>query len=627
MDTIPKSCSITDQRGWRELVFPFLKWWPHVTKRTLKDDLLAGLTGSIVALPQGVAFATIAGMPPEYGLYTGMIPAIIAALFGSSWLLVSGPTTAASVVLFSALSIHATPGTPEYVQLALTLTMMVGILQLVMGIARFGALVNFISPSVVIGFTAGAAILIAASQLKHLLGLSLPRTHYFYETVYAVGTHAGETNFYALGVGTITIFSGLLIRYFRPKFPFMIASMLIGSLTALLFDRALGAEVTRIATVGALPSTLPPLSAPHFTLEHFQMLAPAALATTLFALTEAVSIARSLADRTDQNLDSNQEFIGQGMSNIIGSFFSGYIATGSFNRSGLNYQAGAKTPMAAVFAGGLLIALVILVAPLAAYLPNAAMAGILLLVAWHLIDRHHIKKTFNTSFTESAIMLVTFVGTLVLTLEFAILLGIMLSLVIYLNRTSHPHIVTRVPDFRLPGRPFVTDPALPECPQLKIIRIDGSLYFGAVHHVREELQRLQLNNPGQKHLLIVCRGMNFIDMAGAEFLVHLANERVKDDGRLYLLGIKEGICSYFKLVNYFLDIGTDHIFESKEEAIAYIYERLDRNICEQCPTRIFYECGPPPVNSTSNRPGTPSPKKNPVKGNFLDRISLLGLPS
>jgi len=577
------------------MALPFLKWWPHVTRKTLKDDLLAGLTGAIVALPQGVAFATIAGMPPEYGLYTGMIPAIIAALFGSSWLLVSGPTTAASVVLFSSLSMHATPGSPEYVQLALTLTMMVGMIQLVMGIARFGALVNFISHSVVIGFTTGAALLIATSQLKHLFGLLLPRTHHFHETIHALAIRTGEINPYAVVVGCTTILSGILCKRFCPRFPFMIASMLIGSFFALVLQGVFGAETTQIATVGALPSHLPPLSAPHFTLENFRTLAPAALAMTLFALTEAVSIARSLADRTDQNLDSNQEFIGQGLSNIVGSFFSGYVATGSFNRSGLNYQAGAKTPMAAIFAGGLLIVIVILVAPLAAYLPNAAMSGILLLVAWGLLDLQHIKKTFKTSFTETVIVTVTFVGTLVLSLEFAILLGIMLSLVIYLNRTSHPHIVTRVPDAHLPGRPFVTDSALPECPQLKIIRIDGSLYFGAVNHVREELQRIQQAHPEQKHLLIVARGMNFIDMAGAEFLVHLANERYKDDGRLYLLGVKEGICSYFKLVDYFLDIGTDNIFETKEEAIAYIYERLDRNICDHCTARIFLECGPPPT--------------------------------
>jgi SulP family sulfate permease len=592
MDNVPKSCRISERKDWRSYAFPFLKWWPHVTRSTLRDDLLAGITGSVVALPQGVAFATIAGMPPEYGLYTGMIPAIIAALFGSSWLLVSGPTTAASVVLFSSLSLHAIPGSPEYVQLALTLTMMVGMVQLVMGIARFGALVNFISHSVVVGFTAGAALLIAASQLKHFLGLSLPRTNNFFETLHSVVAHAGASNAYTIAVGAITLISGLLIKRYAPRFPFMIASMLIGSLAAYFLNGVFGGEATQIATVGALPSTLPPLSAPHFTLRTFKILAPVALATTLFALTEAVSIARSLADRTGQSLDANQEFFGQGLSNIVGSFFSGYVATGSFNRSGLNYQAGAKTPLAAIFAGGLLIVLVIFVAPLAAYLPNAAMAAILFLVAGSLFDPHHIKKIYATSRSEAIIMTVTFIGTLTLALEFAILLGIMLSLVLYLNRTSHPHIMTRVPDPRYPGRPFVTDPALPECPQLKIVRIDGSLYFGAVNHVREEIQRFQLLYPEQKHLLIVARGMNFIDMAGAELLVHLARERTKNGGQLYLLGIKEGICSYFRLVNYFLDIGTDNIFESKEEAIASIYERLDRTRCDRCTTRIFSECGP-----------------------------------
>lgn len=327
MATVPTGCSIPKKRGRRNAFFPFLTWWTQVNQQTLKADLLAGLTGAIVALPQGVAFATIAGMPPEYGLYTGMVPAVIAALFGSSRLLVSGPTTAASVVLYSALSAHALPGTPEYVQLALTLTMMVGMIQLVMGLARFGALVNFISPSVVVGFTAGAALLIATSQLKHLLGIAIPRTHHFHETIQALLINISDLNPSTCAVGGVTIAAGLLCRRLCPTFPFMIASILIGSFFAMSLRWVLGAENVRIATVGALPATLPPLSCPHFTLEIFQMLAPVALATTLFALTEAVSIARSLADRTGQDLDGNQEFIGQGLSNIVGSFFSGYVAT------------------------------------------------------------------------------------------------------------------------------------------------------------------------------------------------------------------------------------------------------------------------------------------------------------
>jgi SulP family sulfate permease len=227
-------CGLPEKHGWRNVIFPFLKWWPQVNRQTLKADLLAGLTGAVVALPQGVAFATIAGMPPEYGLYTGMIPAVIAALFGSSWLLVSGPTTAASVVLYSALSAHAAPGTPEYVQLALTLTMMVGMVQLIMGLARFGALVNFISHSVVVGFTAGAALLIATSQLKHLLGLVLPRTQHFHESIHVLLVNITDLNPATCAVGGVTILAGLLCRRFCPRFPFMISSMLIGSFFALV---------------------------------------------------------------------------------------------------------------------------------------------------------------------------------------------------------------------------------------------------------------------------------------------------------------------------------------------------------------------------------------------------------
>lgn len=544
----------------------------------------------MVALPQGVAFATIAGMPPEYGLYTGMIPAIIAALFGSSWLLVSGPTTAAAIVLFSSLSLHAPPGSIQYVQLALTLTLMVGLIQFSMGLVRFGSLVNFISHSVVVGFTAGAAILIITSQIKHFLGLVYPSAPHFQYALQNIVIHIKEFNPFTTGVGVITIISGILVKRYRPSLPYMIVSMLVGCLAAFLVTAIFGSETTRIATVGALPATLPPLSLPQMTLENIKLLTPTALAMALFALTESISIARSLADKTDQNLDGNQEFIGQGLSNIVGSFFSSYVATGSFNRSGLNYQSGAKTPLAAVFAGIFLILAVLFVAPLAVYLPNTAMAAILFLVAWQLIDPFHILKIMKTSLNETVIMGSTFLATLFLELQFAILLGIMLSLVIYLNRTSHPETLTRVPDSRLPSRPFVSDATLPECPQLKIVRIDGSLYFGAVNHVKTSLQELMQTRPDQKHLLIVASGINFIDMAGAEFLVHLAKERKAAGGQLYFYDIKEGICSHFKFLQYLLEIGIDNIFLSKKEAIAKTFNQLDHDICSRCTLRIFNEC-------------------------------------
>ena len=580
---------------WQNVMFPFLAWRHMITRQTLRADLQAGLTGAVIALPQGVAFAAIAGMPPEYGLYAGMVPAIVAALFGSSWHLVSGPTTAASIVMYSVLSEHATPGSPHYIELALTLTIMVGLIQLSMGLVRFGAIVNFISHSVVVGFTAGAAILIIASQLKHFLGLELPRTADLPHTLWAVVSHLRDINPATTATGAVTLAVGILIRLYRPRFPYIIVAMLIGCGTGLLLNLILEPQNSGIAFAGALPSTLPPLSAPAITLENIRLLAPAALATTLFALTEAVSIARSLADKTGQDLDGNQEFIGQGLSNIVGSFFSGYVATGSFNRSGLNYQAGAKTPLSAVIAGLSLIVIVILVAPLSAYLPLSVMAGILLLVAWGLVDIAHIRKILQASTYESLILCSTFFATLFLQLEFAIFLGVMLSLVLYLNRTSHPHIRIRVPDPRLPTRPFTTDIRLPECPQLKIVRIDGSLYFGAISHVRQTLLAMLEDNPGQKHMLIVASGINLIDMTGAELLLELDRLLRRKGGNLYLYDVKEGVCDHFKFFEYLLEIGAENIYESKAEAIAGIFAVLDREICMRCRARIFQECASVPV--------------------------------
>ena len=573
------------------IFLPFLLWWPAVTGKTVKSDLLAGLIGAVVALPQGVAFATIAGLPPQYGLYTGMVPAVFAALFGSSWLLVSGPTTAASLVLFSSLSQHALPGSTEYVQLAITVTFMVGLIQLSMGMVRFGSLVNFISHSVVVGFTAGAAVLIIASQIKHFLGLSYASAPgHFLNIFQSIFQHLDQVNPYTVTVGIITLAAGIIIRVFKPSIPYMIVSMVIGSLAAFIISVIVGQENAKIAVVGSMPATLPPLSSPEISLTTIRMLVPTALAMALFALTEAISIARSLADKTDQNFDGNQEFIGQGISNIVGSFFSSYVATGSFNRSGMNYEAGAKTPLAAVFAGLILIPVVLFLAPLAGYLPKTALAAILFLVAWRLIDPKHIATIAKTSLTECVIVGTTFLATLFLELQFAILLGIMISLAIYLNRTSHPHIRVRVPDPNVPARSFTTNTELAECPQLKIVRIDGSLYFGAVNHIRNGLRELMGKSPGQKNLLIVGSGINFMDMAGAELLSHLAHEMRTRGGSLYFYDMKEDICSHFKILEYLLDIGVENIFDSKKEAIAEIFQHLDKDICEGCNARIFLEC-------------------------------------
>ncbi|MEW5943636.1 MAG: SulP family inorganic anion transporter [Pseudomonadota bacterium] len=582
---------------WVSRILPFLRWWPTTTRETARADLIAGLTGAIIVLPQGVAFATIAGMPPEYGLYAAMVPAIIAALFGSSWHLVSGPTTAISIVVFSAVSPLADPGSPQFISLVLTLTFLTGIFQLGLGLARMGMLVNFISHTVVIGFTAGAAVLIASSQLKNFFGIHVPHGASFHETVYHLFLQWGHINPYITAVGVATLASGILVKRYLPRIPYMIAAMIVGSVAALLFDHLFGAETTGIKTVGALPAGLPPLSLPDFSPEAIRQTAPSALAVAMLGLTEAVSIARAIAVRSEQRIDGNQEFIGQGLSNLLGSFFSGYASSGSFNRSGLNYAAGARTPLAAVFAALFLVVILLLVAPLAAYLPIPAMAGILFLVAWGLIDFHHIRSIVKTSRPESFVLFTTLLATLFVELEFAIYVGVVLSLMVYLNRTSQPSILTVMPDQEEGSYHFTAESGLPDCPQLKIVRINGSIFFGAVDHVQRFLQRIDEADPQQKHVLIIASGINFVDVAGAEMLAQEAKRRRKMGGGLYFYRMKDAVREMLAKGNYLKDVGEENIFPAKFNAIGAICRKLDPEVCRGCNIKVFRECKANPAES------------------------------
>ena len=569
------------------MVLPMVQWRGRVTRENVRRDLVAGVTGAVIAVPQCVAFATIAGMPAEYGLYTGMVPAVIAALFGSSWHLVSGPTTAASIVLFSILAAHAEPGSAPYVQMAITLTFLVGGLQLLMGLLRLGVLIQFVSHSVVMGFTAGAALLIASNQLGSFIGLAIPQGSSFTETLLYAATHWQDMDLYTLGVGMATLGTGIASRIFWPKAPYMLIALLGGTLASLVLIRTVDGAASHIALAGTLPTSLPPLSMPDWS--QVRTLASPALAVTLLALTEAISIARAIASRTGQTIDGNQEFIGQGLSNLVGSFFSAYVATGSFNRSGVNYAAGAKTPLAAIFGGVFLALLTPVAAPVMAYLPHASMAGVLFIVAWGLIDFHHIIHVLRTSVAESIIVLVTFAATLTIGLEAAILAGAVLSLLLYLRRTSQPRVVVRIPQGPLVERRFSSDGHLPQCPQVRLVRIDGSLYYGAIEHVQRVMHELEKNHPGQNHVAVIASGINFIDSLGAEFLAEEAKRARRAGGDFYLIRVKQPVHARLLRTGCLQEIGEDHIFVSKSQAIEAIVGRLDADRCRCCRQRIFLE--------------------------------------
>lgn len=392
---------------------------------TFRTDILAGLTGAVVVLPQGVAFATLAGMPPQYGLYTAMVPCILAALFGSSRQMVTGPANAISLTVLALVGPLAAAGSPDYVQLVITLTFMVACWQLLIGLSGLGKLVNRIPHSVIIGFTSGAAILIANSQIRHLFGFEWERGMTVFDTVRefipALPTMLAAPTIVSLS----TIVACVLWRQFGSRVvPYMLVGVVAGSLVA-QFLVFCGGQAWALATVEKLPGALPPLSMPDFSIGAMSSLLIPSLIMTLLALAEAMSIASAVAVRNKRRISGTQEILAQGLANLGGSFFSAYPSSGSFNRSGVNVEAGARTPFAAVSAGVLLIVLLAFVSPLFAYLPFAVVAGILVMVAWTLIDFGYLKRALADKRLADAIAwAVTFALTLSVSLEVAVVSGL-----------------------------------------------------------------------------------------------------------------------------------------------------------------------------------------------------------
>lgn len=404
---------------------PFLSWINITSASTFRSDAIAGLTGAVILLPQGVVFAMIAGLPPIYGLYSAMIIPVVAALTQSSYHLISGPTTAMSLVVYSTISAFAEAGTEAYIALVLSLTLMAGGIQFILGASRLGKLINFISHAVIVGFTAGAALLIATSQMKLILGLDIARGLSFYETWAVLVQNIRDTNLMVLWVGLGTLTIAVVIQVLSKRLPHLLIAMIGGSVIAY----AMGGQQAGIETVGALPAGLPPVSNPFGSFADFQMLGPGAFAIALLGLIEAVAIGRAISVRSGQKINGNQEFLSQGISNMVGSFFSSYMSSGSFTRSAVNYQAGGATPLSAILAALFLLLILLFVAPLATYLPIPALGGIILLVAYKLIDVKHIREIIHDSKRETAVMVVTFLATLIFNLEFAIYVGVILSLI------------------------------------------------------------------------------------------------------------------------------------------------------------------------------------------------------
>ncbi len=566
--------------------FPFLSWIRFYGRHHFRADLVAGLTVAVVAVPQSMAYALIAGLPVQYGLYASIVPAIVGSLWGSSAHLITGPTTATSLVVFGITAGLAQQGSPDYLQIVLLLAFMAGGIRIVMGLARLGNLLNFVSHSVILGFTAGAGVLITFNQLPSLLGLHLEKSSLLVESLLNTIAHVHDTHLTTFILGITTTAIVLLVKRFLPSWPAtLIALVVVGGIVAVFKLGARG-----VAVVGIIPRSLPPVHLPAV-LSGVEIgnLAPGALAISLLGLMEAMSSAKAIAGRTHQRLNINQEFIGQGLANLAASLFSGYPVSGSFTRSALNFRSGGKTPMSGVFSGIAVAGVLLIAAPLAAVLPVAALAGVLLVVAYEMVDKEGIVRAVKATRADGAVLLVTFLSTLLLQVEFAIYVGVLLSIGLYLAKTAHPRIHSIVPDLKT-GR-MVGSAREIICCQMDVVTIEGAVFFGSATFVLEDLRRRLKNHPRMANLLIRMHQASILDASGIHALEILLEEVQERGGGLYFAGVKQKVFLVFKNSGLLRQVGESHFRTTTGSAIRQaMRESFCPAICATCQYVIFVEC-------------------------------------
>lgn len=571
---------------------PRRPWHADVTRASLRQDAFAGLTGAAIVLPQGVAFALIAGLPPEYGLFSAIVITIVAALWGSSRVMVSGPATAISALVFVTLSGFASAGSPDYIALALTLTLMVGVMQLIAGLAGLGALIAFVSHSVIVGFTAAAAVMIAVSQLPAMFGVEVARGGEVVERMSRLLPELDGIRWGAFTVGLVTLAGVVVMQRIDRRLPAFLLALIIGGLVAQLPVWQEG----EIAFFAPLSSVVPALTVPSFDPGLWGQLLPGAAAIAFVGLLEAISIGKSFAARRGERYDSNQELIGQGLSNVAGSFTQCYVGSGSFTRSGVNLESGAQTPLAAVFASVLLLLALVAVGGLVPLVPVPAMAALILYVAWRLVNVREIRHIMRSSGSETLILLSTFLTGVFSELDFAIMVGIVVSLVVFLKDSAHPLVAVGAPVLKNGRRAFGNAEALdlPECPQIRMMRIEGPIFFASVEHIEAAFDRIEARAKTRQARILSLKGVSKIDLAGADFLIERA-QRVRAQGRdMHLIASAAPTLRTLKRLGVTRVIGMERIHAHKTEAIAEAVARAEDDICARCTLRVFRECAGKP---------------------------------
>lgn len=538
---------------------------------TVKADVIAGITVALVLIPQSMAYASLAGLPAYFGLYAAFLPVMVAALWGSSSQLGTGPVAVVSLLTASAVTPLAPVGSPEFVSLAIMLAFMVGVFQFMLGVFKLGVIVNFLSHPVIVGFTNAAAMVIALSQLNKIFGVEKQRSEFFLGDIWGVMQNLGDTHIATLIFGLVSVIGIMYAKKKCPKLP----GVLIAVAGTTIVSWAIDFESMGGAVVGTIPEGLPSLAMPAFNMDVFGTLVSSAIVISLIGFMEAISIAKAMAAKTKERIDPSQELMGQGLGNMLGAMSSAYPTSGSFSRSAVNINAGALTGMSSVYTGIIVLITLLFLTPLLYHLPKAVLAAVIMTAVFGLINFKAVKHAWHASRHDGIASIVTFIATLGFAphLDKGIEIGAGLAILLYLYRTMSPRvaILGRYKDGTLRD---VKVNDLDTSDQIIAIRFDGSLYFANISYFEDAILEAVSDKPDAEFILVVGDAINQLDASGEEVLQHL-NERLKENNiQIVFSGLKRQVLMVMRKTGLFDEIGHENIFANEDMALEAIYKRL-----------------------------------------------------
>lgn len=531
----------------------------------LRGDLAAGTTTAAMLIPQGMGYAVLAGLPPIYGLYSSAAPLVVYAVFGSSRQLAVGPVAMVSLLVASGVGAIAEPGTAAFVGYAIALALLVGALQLAMGVARLGFLVNFLSHPVISGFTSAAALIIGFSQVKYLVGVDIPRSHHIHATLLAAVQKMGEWNPSTLAIGVSSIVALALLKRAVPRWPRALIVVVVGSLVVW----AGGLAEAGVAIVGTVPAGLPRLEVPPLELGALSELLPIAVAIAFVGFLESIAVAKRFARENGYEVDANQELVGLGLANLFGSFLQSAPVTGGFSRTAVNAQAGAKTGLAGIFTAALIGLTLLFLTSLFQFMPKAVLAAIIMVAVFGLIDTHEVKHLWKLNRVDLAMLGITFVATLGLGVEKGIVVGVGSSLAVFIFRTTRPHVAVLG---RLPGttvyRNVARFPEAQTTPGVLIVRLDAQFYFGNINFLKETLARLEAEQPHEVRAVVLdASGVNQIDASAEAALREILEDYRRREVELWFASVKGPVRDLLERSGFTAELGLERFSFRVHDAI------------------------------------------------------------